>query len=220
VKVAVLASNPALRATWTPESAASFDVIIAVNIAATLFPCDWWVAGDAESFDRFRPIAPPRRGVVTDALNYRRGAWWPESGQQVQRWCEMRAPFGNGQWHTSGPAAIGFAAIKLKATQIHAFGMDMAGTTDLDGRPACQSTGAHHRWTTEARQLADIVAATGVLLIRHLAGGTFAVTDPPPPPPMPGAAVQCGWCGRISMRPTPAGDLRCPHCGNRRAVKG
>jgi hypothetical protein len=219
VKVAVLGSGPSLVPIWEKRDPREFDVILAINVAATLFACDWWVAGDAHTFTMFDPVAPPRVGVVTDALSYRGRPWWPESGQQVQRWCELRAPFGNGQWHTSGPAAIGFAALKLAAQEIHAFGMDMAGTTDLDGRPACQSTGAHHRWTTEARQLADIVKATGVLLIRHLADGSIVRTTPPPPIPVPDA-VQCGWCGRISMRPTPAGDLRCPNCGNRRAMKG
>lgn len=210
---AILASGPGLLHSWHPGGVA--DVVIAVNVAATLFPCDWWVAGDAEAFDLFHPIAPPRCGVVTDALAYARAAWWPHSGGRVQRWCQFRAPFGSGQWHTSGPAAVGFAALVLGAAEVHCYGMDMAGTQDLDGAPACCLGGADHRWKVEATELAAIVAATGVRLVRHLADGSEAAIAPPPPTP-PANVRRCQWCGRLDMVAAAAG-WRCRRCGHRSA---
>lgn len=215
MRVAVLASGPGLVGTWHPGEA--FDAVIAVNVAATLFPCDWWVAGDGPSFDRFQPIAPPRVGVVTDALTYKRTPWWREAGDRlrVQRWCDFRAPFGSGQWHTSGPTAVGFAALILGATEVHCYGMDMAGAFDLDGSPACLPTGVAHRWSTEAAELVAIAAAGQTEIIRHLADESIARSVPPPPRP-PADVMQCGYCGGQSMREVSPGRWRCGRCGTRR----
>ncbi len=210
----VLAAGPSLDATW-PADAVAHDVVLAVNCAAVRHPCDWWVAGDPEAFDWFTPAAPPRAGVVTDALNYTRAAWWPRGGGRAHRWCAYRAPFGSGQWHTSGPAAVGFAALVLGASEVHCYGMDLAGEHDLDGAPACCAGGARERWRIEAAELAAIVAATRVRLVRHLAGGTVAVVPPPPPEPPRNVRV-CGWCGRPDMTAT-AGGWRCSRCGHRSA---
>jgi len=215
VIAAVLAAAPSLESTWVP-GARHFDVVLAVNVAATLYPCDWWVAGDPEAFDRFAPIAPPARGVVTDALNYRRASWWKSTPGQVRRWCDFRAPFGSGQWHTSGPVAVGFAAMTLSASEVHCYGMDLAGTFDLDGTPSCSAGGADHRWRTEAAELAAIVAATRVRVVRHLAGGSEAVIVPPPPEP-PRNVRQCRWCGRLAMRDIKPAGSRCDRCGHRSA---
>lgn len=213
VIAAILAAGPSLDATW--PHAGPFDVVLAVNCAAVDYACDWWVAGDPESFDWFVPVEPPRRGVVTDALNYRRATWWPACGGQVARWCEFRAPFGSGQWHTSGPAAVGFAAMVLGASEVHCYGMEMAGDRDRNGMEACSLGGAGERWRVESRELAAIVAATGVRLVRHLADGTAAVVAPPPPEP-PRNATRCGWCGRPTMVATATGR-RCSRCGHRTA---
>ena len=165
---AVLSAGPSLLATW-PDRDLHPDVILAVNVAAEVYPCDWWVAGDPEAFDGFIPAAPPRCGVVTDALNYSRQPWWPRSGRQVQRWCEMRAPIANGQYHTSGPASVGFAALVLGATEIHTYGMDLSGDRNIDGDPASTAAGAANRWRNETRYLRAIAARHAGRIIRHLA---------------------------------------------------
>jgi hypothetical protein len=216
VRVAVLASGPSLPETWPAARAASWDAVIAVNVAATLYPCDWWVAGDGHAFDLFQPILPPFLGLVTDALTYQRTDWWHKvgAGLRVHRWCDFRAPFGSGQWHTSGPTAVGFAALRLGADEVHCFGMDLAGGFDLDGSPACLPTGIAHRWEVEAAELVAIAAATRCTIVRHLPGGRFVGIDPPPPP-APRINRRCRYCGRESLRADGVTGWRCDRCGTR-----
>jgi hypothetical protein len=49
MRVALLAPGPSLERTWRPEAAAAFDLVIAVNFAARLFPSDWIATIDTDT---------------------------------------------------------------------------------------------------------------------------------------------------------------------------
>lgn len=141
---AILSAGPSLTETW--EGRGTYDVVIGVNRAASLFPCDWWVGLDYQAFTKYPPIGYPR------VLTYERSVHRLSKGDHAARWANHEVvvhnalrqalrrsvgsePQGAGMFHFSSAAAFCWAVAE-GAKQVDTYGHDMAGEYDCEGERA------------------------------------------------------------------------------------
>jgi hypothetical protein len=128
MKVAILSAGSSLR-DFLPFNPAPFDVVVAVNDAATLAPWHHWAA-----FDK------PLSAFQAKFPEWERVDWGPE-------FLEANSPtFPRGPRYTL-PMTLEAVQQVYKPTQIHCFGVDMSGER-LDGE-VCKAG----RWAIEEEHL-------------------------------------------------------------------
>lgn len=140
MRVALLSNGPSLRAAWAARKG-RFDVTIGVNRAVSVFPCDYWAAGDWQCLvpghEAYTvPIGKPKLYTM-DSSNDHLAQHHPQALDNlglVLRWWEVGIPLVPPDgWSTyTSPAAL-VLATHLGATVVEAFGVDMAGTSDCRG---------------------------------------------------------------------------------------
>lgn len=162
MRVALLSAGPSLHKSYDP--AVPYDHRIGVNTAVQFYPCDWWACADShrwiEIFDA-GVIGKPRVFQI-DAQRDRTQCFEFAKFEQYQwtGWDEVFEAVGaNPLWMSNtGPAALVLAAW-LGATEIHCFGVDMAG--HLDVTEVIDDSTRHRnppRWEKERKAWDEIVA--------------------------------------------------------------
>lgn len=130
------------------------DQSIAVNVAATKFPCDYWCFSDAESFYRWHdkvgsPVFFTRKAIhshLNELTRYNRTGLGQAIHDHALMYQDDIAPPVE-QWNLfSGTAALGLAWY-LGATELLLYGYDMAGNYDCRGRHGLGRT--PKRWLHE-----------------------------------------------------------------------
>lgn len=181
-RIAILSSGPSLLKFDPSER---FDLRIGVNRAATVHACDWWVAGDEQAIWRHtkdpdaerQGLVIGRPGVFTlspawAAIMHGDKALF-DSFREWFNWDSDRAraicpPPQWDQW--SAGAAIILAA-HCGATELHIFGMDMAGSVDFAGfNDPGGSRYNPPRWETERKimpVLLDWIAGRGCRVVNR-----------------------------------------------------
>lgn len=188
-RVAILGSGPSLTA-FDPEGGERFHCIIAVNRAATLHRCDWWSVADVDGLRHFttdphhvhrgRVIGNPSILTMPEswaAAMHEQPAFFAATPnwltwERLGRLTDPLAP--PTQWNSfSGTAALVLAR-HLGATEIHCFGMDLAGGSDAFGL-TCPVSYNEERWQLERRiitRLTDWLEQQGVSVhLQPLGGG-------------------------------------------------
>lgn len=129
------------------------DQTISVNVAATKFPCDYWVFSDAAAFDKWgdhvgMPIFFTRKIVPTHLCAMRYHGLCLDIklfNFAVMYQDDISPPVD--QWNLySGCAAIGLAW-HLGAAEISLYGFDMMGDRDCSG--SCSQGRSVKRWIDE-----------------------------------------------------------------------
>ena len=144
MKVAILSAGPLLVHTFNPD--ARYDLRIGVNRAVGSYHCDWWSAGDAQTFAEHRPIGHPVLFTMTDTDGqFRR---YPDtqkrlSGHRMVLWGECcTALSGQGMpgcWSNWSITAALALAVWQGAQHVDVFGHyyegeDPNNCTDVSGR--------------------------------------------------------------------------------------
>ncbi len=163
MKVAILCPGPTLLDTWKVGNR-DYDLVLAVNRAAEVGLCDWWVAGDWICLKQYP--GRPQVGICSQADCIR----IVKSGElktinPLPNPCEYaeweKLPF---QRNYSSIAAIGLA-IKLGATDVSFYGDDKEGDKSFDGQIAEQR--GEGRWVEERAWAADGLALFDARGITH-----------------------------------------------------
>lgn len=165
-KVAILSAGPSLRKTWRPDG--RYDVIIAVNAAAVLYPADWWSCMDDHNWLRYVPAGRPRLFAQSPLLNtirLRHAALGESRHPTMLEHEHVRdAQTPPEHWDRfSATAALGLAS-HLNARRIDCYGVDHAGTMDVISEHAPAFRDAQ-RWQEEIgiwQRLVEWLGAKGV----------------------------------------------------------
>lgn len=184
VRAAVLCPGPSLTAF---AGRVGYDLVIGVNRAVGLFPCDYWVMLDDHTFDIAHPIGTPRVLCPRDqwAKVSRRTANGAAKDFKVLAPEDVDGTLPRRQtpWHKwSATAAIALAC-HLGATEIDCWGMDWEGTADWDGdtRPFhCRDEARWHNEQKSFRIMEQAMRARRVALRRikpRPAGEADAIED-------------------------------------------
>jgi len=166
-RVALLVGGHSLLEHWTPEVAAGFDEVVAVNGAAYVTRVDWAVMVDRKVVEGLlrEKSRHPRRGIVTYAA-YRNAA-----RQAGVAWHEIPTLGRNFKSYTM-PRAVLWALRRCGAGTIEVFGMDFGHeVNDVGGLKGCHDG---NRWKQESQTLraawsAQVVAVHGRLNASRLA---------------------------------------------------
>ena len=143
MRVALLSCGPSIASYPGRDG---FDLVIGVNSIVERHECDYWVFGDAETFEKTRELREGCAGrvprLVTDAaaafnLTHNSGVetasrflTWPRG----PHWEEFENPLPlDTQLCFSSCAAL-LLTRHLKATSLQVFGVDLAGDRDWAGR--------------------------------------------------------------------------------------
>jgi hypothetical protein len=138
VKIALLSAGPSLKQTFDPD--AKFDLRIGVNRAVGTYHCDWWACGDGQTFREHVPIGYPvvftmshtdgqlRAKDTLERLDKHRVLTWGDFARQDDG---AGLPPCWTNWSITAGLTL---AVCLKAREVHVYGHDMAGVTDVSGR--------------------------------------------------------------------------------------
>lgn len=171
MKAAILCPGPSVG---LYDAALPYDLTLAVNRAASIAPCDWWVMLDAHTFGETAPVGFP---AILCSLSTRaqvRGQW-PERAAEH----EFRDKGDLPREHPECGPFMGLSfltaiwlAVDLGCQHIDCYGADWSGTADFDGHTDARNNRKPDRWATEAEkyeQLEAQLAGRGVELFRVLA---------------------------------------------------
>ena len=135
MNISILSAGPSLRQTFNPDQ--RYDLRIGVNGAASVFCCDWWCAGDGQTFAETTPVGFPvlftmtkddghlrRAGVAGRLLKHRVVEWGPILTRSGAPSCAQN-------WSVTMAVVL---AVDLGARHIDLFGHDMKGTVDCNGK--------------------------------------------------------------------------------------
>lgn len=136
MRVLLLSNGPSARLFDGDQR--SYDVVIAVTKAATLFPCHWWVVGDDQVFENLGNLrGEPMFVFICKDISIHKG---PEYLRDARAWLKTRSYVL--RWRDvpnatekSGPAALALARHLLlqcdhEEKLVDVYGVDMAGTSD------------------------------------------------------------------------------------------
>lgn len=167
MRVAILSAGPSLLHTFDPRE--TFNLRVAVNAAAGVVHADWWVAGDAQTFARVRPIGVPVMLTMNNTDEpYREHA----ERTATHRFCSwdwlMRstdAPSQASNWSITMAIAL---SVLMRADQVDIFGHDATGTVDVCGFDLMKRT---DNWKRQADDYESVVAwaeSRGVRVSRRI----------------------------------------------------
>lgn len=151
------------------------DLVIGVNRAATLFPVDWWAAGDPPALDAslLKLQGSPRLFSTEFGLKHLSAVGHPWSGPTASfesLFSYLDPSTMNAPWTMfTFTAAIVFAA-SLGTKEISCFGCDWNGTADFDGVEAGGNR-SEDRWRDERFRfgvLADVLKQRGIHVERRI----------------------------------------------------
>lgn len=171
-RIALLVGGLSLRDHWNAERAAQFDLVVAVNGAAFVFPCDYAALVDRPIVLRLIKHGPhPRKALLTYAKAYRNRFL---SKQELASVTMIEIPtVGPRQKSYTMPRALLFCyGLAGASGSIEIFGMDFRAT----GHDVAGIKGYHEpkRWMQEATVLRsvwrkNIVAVHGAIAADKLA---------------------------------------------------
>ena len=168
MRVAIISNGPSASlfndAEWN-----GYKTVIAVNEAASLWRCQWWVLIDWSAFQRITPLGSPvlftrvsTPGLVKDNAKADAVARMSRMLWQGHVFCHEHMPRpwlpeGTPPWNTySGTAAL-ILAWHLRAEAIDVYGADMGGESDCVGTVK-SGMRRKERWTHERRIWEGIMA--------------------------------------------------------------
>lgn len=171
MRAAILSSGPSLATVYDESMAARFDVRIAVNSAAVLYYCDWWVALDAAACNTLYPSVIGQ----TRLLCYAADVGSLSGGAKAMRAMTDADLLGKhlpgSRWavmYSSLTALL--LAYDLGADCVDVYGHDMEGSGDaVDPMATCRGRNVR-RWEKEARlwnRLVSWVGERGMEVICH-----------------------------------------------------
>jgi hypothetical protein len=146
--VALLVNGPSLTKIWTDDYASNFEVIVAMNTAAWMFPHDYWVATDKPLIkEGFQKGVKPRKGMVCYAANKMEATRYGIPWLEIPTIPKVK-PF-------TFPRAIIFSLAQAGANgTLTIFGVDWTDSpTDVAGQKGWHTD---ERWKTEAAILRQI----------------------------------------------------------------
>ena len=168
--IAILCAGPSIR-DLTVEDLDPFHLVIAVNRAAALLPCDDWIAQDPSILISVDPMLPPRRLITREnAYTNTRDRHSPKLVGVRVEWIEdleARRPWlGSEKW--TKILAIDLA-IERGARSLAIFGDDMSGSVGCLGESEESRTA--ERWFDEK-------IATERAFQRAIASGVSSIRRP------------------------------------------
>lgn len=171
MQAAILSSGPSLTTVYDESMAACFDVRIAVNAAAVLRRCDWWVAVDAAAGNTLYPSLLGRPRLLCYAADVESLSGGVKELVAMTEADLLRRHRPGSRWAvTYSSLAALLLAHDLGADRVDVYGHDMAGQGDAVD-PLASTKGRHaRRWEREARlwrRLVAWVGERGTRVIRH-----------------------------------------------------
>lgn len=124
------------------------DIIIGVNHAAAMYPCDWWCFGDMEAGRDITPLSRPRWFTNENAA-LRLGRQGITPPADTLRWESLKVP---GRWTVFSSCAALVLAHHLGAPRVIGIGLY---TVNFPGPVA----GEEQRWATERAIWQETLAA-------------------------------------------------------------
>lgn len=171
MKIAILSAGDTLPRQWQARMARRYDLVIAVNAAADLFPHDWLSCADTACL-RGLERARPRVGLYSMATNrdlYLAGAFHHlPAGLQLVTWQDLYPPereVPKHLWDYTLPMSLLLAAHLANERGDPTCCADVFGHV---GKPDHALDGRHHanrndeRWEKEARCFAALAEWTGL----------------------------------------------------------
>jgi hypothetical protein len=158
MRIAILAPGPSLARYQPGEHDLRHDLRIAINLAATIHRCDWWTVGDWQAIECMTELGTPDIYTMPSSVD---AAQSRRAGRHVLAWSQPL--------QFSAPAALVLAR-DLGATAIDCYGVDMAGTTYVDG--STNKCLTDRRWQHEQRlwdEQVHLLRHAGVAVTRHQA---------------------------------------------------
>lgn len=160
--VAIVCPGPSLPAEWAARTHTP-ELVVAVNGAADLIQCDWWITGDCEAFGLW-PSVRPRLGLWHQTAKRHLPEW--SKPLLCRHWDELRCPRHPKPWHYSIQAAVAVASLCSCGEEVELYG----ATWDGNGY-ACHHTAAAYdagvnRWAQERANVAATAEIYDVNLLR------------------------------------------------------
>lgn len=149
MRIALLSAGPVTLARYPGPEA--YDLVVAVNTAATLHLAHWWSCADDDRFRQIKPLGRPHWFVMAperDKVLAHAPEQIAEKVADVVTWEDIRPEVNppNETMSWSCPAALVLARW-CGATAIDCFGVDMVGEVDCLGQRAPHRNG--ERWKRE-----------------------------------------------------------------------
>jgi len=152
MRAQILCPGPSLPAAPSRDG---YDVVLGVNRAVGVAPCDYWVMLDGALVWRIsRPVGHP---VIVCSHSMHKELWdnyldsrdhkWLDAMSFKDKYCTSM------EWAIFSATTAVICAASLGATQIDMWGADMAGTREFDGPMPERATRNEARWEREARIL-------------------------------------------------------------------
>lgn len=171
MRAVLLSAGP--RSLGLYPGAEAFDMVVAVNTAATLHRCDWWACAD---HDRFEYIEPLNEAPLL-MMDGERDKCLARCAEKIGRhprvlgFTQLEAETSPPPSCMSNTAPAALVLLKwLGAASIDVYGADMAGETDCTGTKTQHRNPA--RWTKELAAwtaIAHWLAEEGITVRRHQA---------------------------------------------------
>lgn len=133
MKTAILSAGPSLPLTYDP--AVVFDMRIAVNGAAKLYPCDWWSCCDHRGIELINPLRASNLLTMTlSNSGYQRPVVAQKLVGMNVRTCADVATDAPKCWRNWSVTMALVLAVEQGSRDVHVYGHDMRGDTDCTGR--------------------------------------------------------------------------------------
>jgi hypothetical protein len=165
MKTALLCPGPSLADYRTSDH----EIVVGVNRAVSVAPCDFWVLLDDRPFRSASPIGEPC--LVTSGAIYRRfirKSLLTKDRPFIDR---QNLYFdGNAPWGRFSATNALVLLLNMGATSIDCFGVDMVGTKDWDGFGHDQDKRDIERWKEEAtlwNRLTQYLSEHGCEVVRQ-----------------------------------------------------
>lgn len=160
--VSIVCPGPSLPSEWAARTHTP-EIVVAVNGAAALIQCDWWVVGDDAAFSLW-PSVRPRLGLWHQTAR----RYLPEWSRRMlcRHWDELRCPRHPKPWHYSIQAAVAVASVCSDGEAVELYGATWSGNGYACHHTADAYDAGVDRWTQERTHVADTAGIFDVNLLR------------------------------------------------------
>lgn len=158
---AIICPGPTLMDEWAARTA-SPEVIIAVNGAADLIACDWWVIGDIEAFQIWPTVMP---GLGIFHQTHTRAIPRHLRGSLLKHWDDLRCPRHPLPFHSSMQAALALASRFCGHAPVEVYGATWSGT-GYACRHIASADDLGGRWEHERKHCEATAATFGITFKR------------------------------------------------------
>lgn len=153
----------------SPTVPRAYDVVVGVNRAATLYPCDFWCLLDHYTY-ALRPVIGKPTICCHAAIYNNMCAAYPEAKTHGHVALEnIPLPFDKVVWRTWSATTAVVVAHLQGADVIDCYGMDWVGSSDWDGFTHEKHRRTSKRWASERKlmqQIQDWLATLGCTVRR------------------------------------------------------